>query len=257
MVSRFFAIIGSKVLYFLTELGQVTILLIGIIKSLRFLKKNKRNVLYQMEHIGIGSLPLVLIIAAFTGAVAAWQAAYQLKGIAPMSLLGGLTSRAIITELGPVLTGIVIAGRVGASIAAELGTMKVTEQIDALEIMAVPPVRFLAMPRVVASVCMMPVLVVFANVISVFGAFLVSKYFIGVSFSVFFISVKKFFLFSDFTGGLLKTVVFGGVTALLGCHIGFHTSGGAEGVGQATIRSFVLSAAMILILDYFLWMLLF
>lgn len=257
MLLKFFALIGRKVTNLLAELGQVSILLIDIIKSLRYLLKSKRNVLFQMEHIGIGSLPLVLIIAAFTGAVAAWQAAYQLRGLAPMSILGGTTTRAIITELGPVLTGIVIAGRVGASIAAELGTMKVTEQIDALEIMAVPPVRFLAMPRVIAAVFMMPVLVVFANIISVFGAFLVSKYFIGVSFTVFFISVKKFFIFSDFTAGLFKTVVFGGVTSLLGCHIGFNTKGGAEGVGHATIRSFVLSAAMILILDYFLWMLIF
>ncbi|MCL4279382.1 MAG: ABC transporter permease, partial [Ignavibacteriaceae bacterium] len=112
-----------------------------------------------MQHIGVDSLPLVVIIATFTGAVAAWQAAYQLKGIAPLSLLGGTTSRAIITELGPVLTGIVIAGRVGASIAAELGTMKVTEQIDALEIMAIDPVRYLAMPRFLAAILMMPVLV--------------------------------------------------------------------------------------------------
>jgi len=232
-------------------------LLIGIVKSLPHIPKSKRNLLYQMEHIGVNSLPLVLIIAVFTGAVAAWQAAYQLKGLAPMSILGGTTSRAIITELGPVLTGIVIAGRVGASIAAELGTMKVTEQIDALEIMGIPPVRFLAMPRVVSSVIMMPVLVVFANAIAVFGAYLVSNYFMGVSFQVFFISVRKFFIFSDFTAGLIKTVTFGMVTALLGCHIGFHTSGGAEGVGQATIRSFVMSAALILILDYFLWMLIF
>ena len=257
MLTKILQKIGEKVINFFSELGQVTILLISAIKSLRHLTKSKGEVLYQMEHIGVGSLPLVLIIAVFTGAVAAWQAAYQLSGVAPMSLLGGTTSRAIITELGPVLTGIVIAGRVGASIAAELGTMKVTEQIDALEIMAIPPVRFLAMPRIIASVFMMPVLVVFANVISVMGAFLVSKYFIGVSFSVFFTSVKKFFIFSDFTAGLFKTVVFGGVTALLGCHIGFHTSGGAEGVGQATIKSFVMSAAMILILDYFLWMLIF
>ncbi|MGD8305418.1 MAG: ABC transporter permease [Ignavibacteria bacterium] len=257
MLTRIFALIGRSVTNLLAEVGQVSILLMDIIRSLRFIPKNRRNLLFQMEHIGIGSLPLVLIIAAFTGAVAAWQAAYQLKGLAPMSILGGTTSRAIITELGPVLTGIVIAGRVGASIAAELGTMKVTEQLDALEIMAVPPVRFLAMPRVVAAVLMMPVLVVFANIISVFGAFLVSKYFLGVSFTVFFTSVKKFFIFSDFTGGLFKTVVFGGVTSLLGCHIGFNTKGGAEGVGQATIRSFVLSAAMILILDYFLWMLIF
>jgi phospholipid/cholesterol/gamma-HCH transport system permease protein len=257
MFSKFFEKIGERVLNFLSELGEVTMLLVDAVKSLRYLPKSKRIVLYQMEHIGVGSLPLVLIIAIFTGAVAAWQAAYQLKGIAPLSLLGGTTSRAIITELGPVLTGIVIAGRVGASIAAELGTMKVTEQIDALEIMAIQPVRFLAMPRIIASVFMMPVLVVLANAISVFGAYLVSRYFIGVSFAVFFSSVKKFFIFSDFTAGLFKTVVFGGVTALLGCHIGFHTSGGAEGVGQATIRSFVMSAAMILILDYFLWMLIF
>jgi phospholipid/cholesterol/gamma-HCH transport system permease protein len=210
-----------------------------------------------MEHIGVNSLPLVLIIAVFTGAVAAWQAAYQLKGIAPLSFLGASTSRAIITELGPVLTGIVIAGRVGASIAAELGTMKVTEQIDALEIMAINPVRYLAMPRFLAATLMMPVLVVFANAISVLGAFIVSNYFLGVSFAVFFESVKRFFLIQDLMSGLVKTVFFGGVTSLLGCHIGFRTEGGAEGVGLSTIRSFVLSAALILILDYVLWMLLF
>jgi len=151
-----------------------------------------------MEHIGVNSLPLVLIIAVFTGAVAAWQAAYQLKGIAPMSFLGAATSRAIITELGPVLTGIVIAGRVGASIAAELGTMKVTEQIDALEVMAINPVRYLAMPRFLAAIIMMPILVTFANFIAVFGAYLVSNYFLDVSFAVFFNSVKDFLNFLIF-----------------------------------------------------------
>jgi phospholipid/cholesterol/gamma-HCH transport system permease protein len=174
-----------------------------------------------------------------------------------MSFLGGSTSRAIITELGPVLTGIVIAGRVGASIAAELGTMKVTEQIDALETMAISPVRYLAMPRFLASIIMLPLLVVFADTIAVFGAFIVSNYFLGVSLSVFFLSVKRFFVFSDLLAGLVKTIFFGGVTALLGCHIGFKTEGGAEGVGLSTIRSFVLSSAMILVLDYFLWMLFF
>ncbi|MBZ0200102.1 MAG: ABC transporter permease [Ignavibacteriaceae bacterium] len=210
-----------------------------------------------MEHIGVNSLPLVIIIAVFTGAVAAWQAAYQLKGIAPLSFLGAATSRAIITELGPVLTGIVIAGRVGASIAAELGTMKVTEQIDALETMAISPIRYLAMPRFLASVIMMPVLVVFANFIAILGAFIVSNYFLDVSFAVFFQSVKRYFDVMDLISGLIKAIFFGGVTSLLGCHIGFHTQGGAEGVGLATIRSFVMSAASILILDYVLWMLLF
>jgi phospholipid/cholesterol/gamma-HCH transport system permease protein len=249
--------LGKKTINFFQEFGQVSNLLWGIIKSFTSIPRSRKIIFYQMEHIGVNSLPLVLIIAIFTGAVAAWQAAYQLKGLAPLSFLGGATSRAIITELGPVLTGIVIAGRVGASIAAELGTMKVTEQIDALETMAINPVRYLAMPRFLASILMMPVLVIFANSIAVFGAFIVSNYFLGVSFDVFFQSVKRFFVFSDLIAGLVKTVFFGGVTALLGCHIGFRTEGGAEGVGLATIRSFVLSAALILILDYLLWMLLF
>lgn len=216
-----------------------------------------RNVLYQMQHIGVNSLPLVVIIAIFTGAVAAWQAAYQLKGLAPLSFLGTATSRAIITELGPVLTAIVIAGRVGASIAAELGSMKVTEQIDALETMGISPIYYLAMPRFLAATLMMPLLVTFANVIAVFGAYIISDYFLGVSFVVFFESVKRFFEIGDFVFGLVKGMIFGGVTALLGCHIGFKTEGGAEGVGFSTIRSFVLSSASILVFDYVLWMLIF
>ena len=257
MVTVFIQRLGRKTLKFLEEVGQVFNLLFGIIKSFPLIPKSRKIILYQMEHIGVNSLPLVLIIAVFTGAVAAWQAAYQLKGIAPLSFLGAATSRAIITELGPVLTGIVIAGRVGASIAAELGTMKVTEQIDALETMAISPVRYLAMPRFLASIVMMPVLVIFANTIAVLGAYIVSNYFLGVSFAVFFQSVKRFFLFSDLIIGLIKAIFFGGVTALLGCHIGFKTEGGAEGVGKSTIRSFVLSSALILILDYVLWMLFF
>jgi phospholipid/cholesterol/gamma-HCH transport system permease protein len=235
------------------EIGQVAQLFGRIIRYLPTIPKNRKLVFYQMEHIGVNSLPLVLIIAVFTGAVSAWQAAYQLKGIAPMSFLGGAVARAIITELGPVLTGIVIAGRVGASIAAELGTMKVTEQIDALETMAISPVRYLAMPRFIAAVIMLPLILTFANVIAIIGAYVVSNYFLNVSYAVFFISVKRYFALGDFFYGLVKTVFFGGLTSLLGCHIGLRTEGGAEGVGQATIRSFVLSAAVILILDYALW----
>lgn len=257
MISIFFQKLGKRVLEFLREFGQVSSLLIGIIKSFRAIPRSRKIIFYQMEHIGVNSLPLVTIIALFTGAVAAWQAAYQLKGIAPLSFLGAATSRAIITELAPVLTGIVIAGRVGASIAAELGTMKVTEQIDALETMAINPVRYLAMPRFLAAIIMMPILVIFANVIAIVGAFIVSKFFLGVSFAVFFESVKRYFEIMDMISGLVKTIFFGGVTSLLGCHIGFHTEGGAEGVGLSTIRSFVLSAALILILDYVLWMFLF
>lgn len=242
---------------FFEELGEFFSLFFGIIRYFPAIFRSRHLVLYQMEHIGVNSLPLVLIIATFTGAVAAWQAAYQLSGIAPLSFLGTATSRAIITELGPVLTAIVIAGRVGASIAAELGSMKVTEQIDALETMAISPVRYLAMPRFVASIVTMPILTIFADVIAVFGAYVISNFFLGVSFAVFFFSVKRYFAIQDFVFGISKTVAFGAVTSLLGCHIGFKTEGGAEGVGLSTIRSFVLSSALILILDYLLWTLMF
>lgn len=253
----FFQKLGRKTLDFFQECGQIFKLLGEIIVYTPSLFKNRRNFVYQMEHIGIGSIPLVSIIAIFTGAVSAWQAAYQLKGLAPLSFLGTATSRAIITELGPVLTAIVIAGRVGASIAAELGSMKVTEQIDALDTMGISPVRFLATPRFFASIIMMPVLVVFANSIAIIGAYFISNLFMGVSFNVFFESVRRYFEFNDLIFGLIKGMMFGGVTSLLGCHIGFKTEGGAEGVGNSTIRSFVLSSAMILVLDYMMWTLIF
>lgn len=249
--------IGNKTINFFREFGEISILFFKIFKFSPRLIKSRNLLFYQMEHIGVNSLPLVFIIAVFTGAVAAWQAAYQLKGVAPLSFLGTATSRAIITELGPVLTAIVIAGRVGASIAAEIGSMKVTEQIDALETMGISPVRYLAMPRFFAAIMMMPVLVTIANVIAVMGAYVISDIFLGVSFNVYFDSVKRFFVIGDFIFGMIKGVIFGGVTALLGCHIGFHTQGGAEGVGLSTIRSFVLTSALILILDYILWTLIF
>lgn len=257
MLNKIFAYIGRTTINFLQEFGQVSLLLLKVLGFFPKVVKNRKLVLGQMEHIGVDSLPLVIIIAIFTGAVAAWQAAYQLQGLAPISFLGTATSRAIITELGPVLTGIIIAGRVGASIAAELGSMKVTEQIDALETMGISKIRYLAMPRFVASIIMLPILIIFANTIAILGAYLVSNFFLNVSYAVFFESVQRFFTIGDFLFGMFKGLVFGGVTSLLGCHIGFRTEGGAEGVGFSTIRSFVISSAAILILDYALWSLAF
>ncbi|MDW8466989.1 MAG: ABC transporter permease [Chloroherpetonaceae bacterium] len=182
------------VVNFFTEIGELAILFGGVLKSLPRLWKDRQLLITQMAHIGVDSLPLVVLVSIFTGAIAAWQAAYQMKGLAPMSLVGGITSRVIIIELGPVLTGIIIAGRVGASIAAEIGTMKVTEQIDALETMAINPVRYLAMPRILATTLMMPILVIFANLVAIAGAFVVSSSFLGLTASGFFQFAQKFFL---------------------------------------------------------------
>lgn len=249
--------LGRRTIRFFNEIGQISILQVNILRNMHRLTRDWKLVLEQAAHIGVGSLPLVLIIGLFTGMVSAWQAAYQFQGLISFSLIGGAVSRAIFIELGPVLTAIVIAGRVGASIAAEIGTMRVTEQIDALESMAINPVRYLAMPRFLGAVMMMPILVTFANAIALLGAFSVANFFLDLTPQVFFGSVERFFQTKDVVSGLVKSLAFGGVTSLLGCHIGFKTAGGAEGVGRSTIRAFVLSSAMILILDYALWTIIF
>jgi phospholipid/cholesterol/gamma-HCH transport system permease protein len=257
LVIRAIAGLGAKTRRFLAEFGSISRLLFNTFSHLGWTFRNSDLLLKQMEHIGTDSIPLVVVIGFFTGMVSAWQAAYLFKGLITNTFIGSAVSRAIFIELGPVLTAIVIAGRVGASIAAELGTMKVTEQIDALESLGISPVRFLSTPRVVAATIMMPILVVFANIIALGGAFLVANFFLGNTGKIFFDSVQRFFNMKDVMGGLVKSVVFGAVTALIGVYVGFRTEGGAEGVGLATIRAFVLSSAMVLILDFMLWMVIF
>jgi phospholipid/cholesterol/gamma-HCH transport system permease protein len=256
-LSRVLIRFGGGVRAFFAEIGAFSRLAGKTAGYAGSIVRDRRLLLNQMEHIGTNSLPLVVIIGFFTGMVSAWQAAYQFKGLIPYSFLGGAVSRAIFIELGPVLTAIVIAGRVGASIAAELATMNVTEQIDALESLAISPVRYLALPRILAAILMMPVLVTFANAIALGGAWIVSNFFLGIDAKMFFDSVQKYFHTKDILGGLFKALFFGGTTALIGVKVGFDASGGAEGVGRATIRAFVLSSAMVLILDYVIWTILF
>jgi phospholipid/cholesterol/gamma-HCH transport system permease protein len=243
----------NKFEHFFLEIGRISFLIYGIIKSFPRIFRDRQLILNQMEHIGVGSVPLVIIIGFFTGAVSAWQAAYQFQGFISLSYLGSAVTKAIFIELGPVLTAIVLAGRVGASIAAEIGTMKVTEQIDALEALAIDPVRYLVMPRFLASVMMLPVLTIIANFIAIMGAFGVAYFFQDVSFQVFFNSAKRVFDIKDILGGLIKALFFGASISILGCHVGLNAQGGAQGVGNATIRAFVLAASMTLILDYVLW----
>jgi phospholipid/cholesterol/gamma-HCH transport system permease protein len=244
--------VGRLVIDMVEQAGAIFILFGKILRHLTSLLRDRHLVLEQMLVIGVNSLPLVAIISVFTGAVSAWQAAYQFEGLVPLDYLGSGTSLAIFIELGPVLTAVVLAGRVGSSIAAELGTMKVTEQIDALESLAIDPVRYLALPRFSATTIMTPVLTIFADAIAVIGAFLVSNILIGQPAHVFFDSVQSSFEVRNVMGGLIKALVFGATIGLIGCYVGFRASGGAEGVGRATIQAFVLSAGLILMHDYFL-----
>lgn len=247
----------GKILYFFEQIGKISLLIYGVILGFPRIFRDRKLILEQMEHIGVNSIPLVVIIGFFTGAVSAWQAAYQFQGFISLSYLGSAVSKAIFIELGPVLTAIVLAGRIGASISAELGTMKVTEQIDALEALAIKPVRYLVMPRFLASITMLPLLTIIANFIAIMGAFGVAYLFQDVSFQTFFSSARRVFDMKDIVGGLIKAFFFGAAISIIGCHVGLETEGGAEGVGNATIRAFVWAACMTLVLDYLLWTMLF
>lgn len=243
----------KRLFTFFKDVENYYYLFIGVMRFIPRVFKDRKLIFDQMVHIGVNSLLLVSIIGLFTGAVSAWQVAYQMIGLVPLSIMGSATPKAIIIELGPVLTAIVLAGRVGASISAELGTMKVTEQIDALEAMAINPLRYLAMPRVVASTLMMPVLVIYASAVAILGSYLVSTLFLDIAGGVFLNGFRKSFEIKDVNVAFVKSLFFGFTISSIGCFVGFNTSGGAQGVGLSTIKSFVICAAMILILDAILW----
>jgi phospholipid/cholesterol/gamma-HCH transport system permease protein len=204
----------------------------------------------QMLFMGVNSLPLVIFTSVFTGAVSAVQASYQFQNFIPMRYLGTAVGKAVIIELGPVLTALVVAGRVGASIAAELGTMRVTEQIDALETMALDPVRYLVVPRFLAGIIMLPVLTIIADLVAILGGLAVAVWFLDLTSYTFLNGVRLFFDLQDLFAGLVKSIVFGGIISLIGCFQGFRTLGGAEGVGFSTTRAVVVSSILILLSDY-------
>jgi phospholipid/cholesterol/gamma-HCH transport system permease protein len=252
-----FRSVGILILNFLQDVGGTFLLLAQVLAKFRELPRTARQTLIQMEQIGIGSIPLVFVTSLFVGAVAAVQAAYQFQDYVPMVFLGTVVGKSVILELGPVLTALVVGGRVSASIAAELGTMQVTEQIDAMEMLAIDPVRYLVLPRFVACVVMMPVLTTFADLLAILGGMVVANIAIDVSYATFAEGLRLFFYVDDVISGLLKAVAFGGIMALMGCFNGFRTHGGAEGVGRSTMHAVVSSCILVLITNYFLATILF
>lgn len=253
VVAGLFERVGGSILRGLEGFGRMVLLGGRIARFTPTVLTSRRLLLEQMSIIGVNALPLVLLIGAFTGAIAALQATnlfvkFNLIELA-RPFIGGSIATVVFTELSPVLTALVIAGRIGGAIAAQIGTMKVSEQIDALKMMAIDPVRYLAMPRVLAATAMMPILIIFAHVVAILGAFLLANLKFGISGSDFFGSIQNFFQISEVVIGLVKALCFGGATALIGCQVGFSTEGGAEGVGSAAVTSFTLSSATILIID--------
>jgi phospholipid/cholesterol/gamma-HCH transport system permease protein len=248
---RYFRL-AEQTIHVVEEIGRMTRMVGGAILALPSVHRSRRLVMEQMVRLGLESMPLVVLISVFTGAVAAWQAAYQFQGWVPIRYLGSVIGKNVVVELGPVLTSLVVAGRIAAAMAAELGTMRVTEQIDALEAMGISPSRYLVMPRIVAATLMLPVLVIFADALAIVGGFLVSNVLLDVSAHTFTMGLKRIFQVRDVVAGLEKAAVFGMFMAIMGCHFGMNAQGGAQGVGRATTLAVVTACVCVLIGDYFL-----
>ncbi len=257
MVFSLLHFVGDRTLAALFRLGESMRLLGRVVACMPFVWRVRGETVTQMIRIGVDSLPLVAVTSAFTGMVLAVQTSYQIEEYVPQIFIAAAVAKATIIELGPVITGLVISGRVGASIAAELGTMRVTEQIDALETMAIDPVQFLCLPRIFAGLVMMPVIVTYGCLISICGGWAVCVYYLGMSTTSFLEGMRQFVYPYDVYSGLFKSLVFGGTLTMVGCYYGYCTSEGAAGVGRAATRSVVTNCLLILMFDYFLAMLLF
>jgi phospholipid/cholesterol/gamma-HCH transport system permease protein len=209
----------------------------------------RKELFIQMYKVGVLSLPIVFLVSLFTGMVLALQSAYQLTKMSAQIYISSLVALSMVRELGPVLTALVIAGRVGASITAELGTMKVTEQIDALETLAANPVRYLVVPRLLALCIMLPLLTVYADFIGIIGGYFIGVYKLLIGPAIYMKMTFDPLEFKDIFTGLFKSLVFAVIVSTVSCYEGFRTEGGAEGVGKATTFSVVASFILIIAAD--------
>ncbi len=248
MVIKLLEAVGRFIINRLAEFGTIVLLYVDTMKQLRH-KPRIDHIVAQMSHLGVDSLLIVSLTLLFTGVVFTLQTAHEFIRFGAQSTVGGVIAIAIGRELGPVLVGVVCAGRVGAAITAEISTMKVTEQIDALRVMAVSPVDYLIVPRMLACMIVVPILTIFGDVIGVAGGWLVAVHYSGISSYLFMNSIQSFAEMYDLTGGLIKAIFFGNVIAVLGCYYGLNCPDGAEGVGKATTKTVVASIIVIFILN--------
>ncbi|HVO09657.1 MAG TPA: ABC transporter permease [Vicinamibacteria bacterium] len=231
------------------HLGQMAVLIWGVGKSLLRGRVALHDVATQLQQIGIGSLPLTAVTAILSGVVTAQQGGYQFTSSIPLYVLGSVVASSVVLELGPVMTSFVVIGRVGARITAELGTMKVSEQIDALQSLGRDPVAVLAAPRIIACTIAMPLLVGLANLIGIIAGVIAARFTVGLGPESFLYGARMFWHSWDLLYSIMKGLVFGFVIPLISVHMGFETRGGAEGVGRATTSAVVFMIITVLVLD--------
>jgi phospholipid/cholesterol/gamma-HCH transport system permease protein len=248
-VERFLGSLGKAAEGLVRQAGQMAAVFWGSMFALVRGQVSLRAVLREMYAMGVQSLPIVLVAAILSGVVTSQQGGYQFTGSVPLYILGSVVVSSIVLELGPVLTAVVFIGRVGARITAELGTMKVSEQLDALQSLGRDPVRTLGAPRIIAGTLVLPMLVAIANVVGIAGGVITADATLGLGRDSFFYGARLFFNPFDLFYSIGKATVFGFIIPLIAVHMGFRTYGGAEGVGRATTTSVVYMIMAVLILD--------
>ncbi len=245
--------LGRSLLNVSKSLGEATRLAIDTFKWTFSKPFDVQNVVNQMIIIGVRSLPVTSLTALFTGMVLALQSGYSSMNIFNEPLyVGTVVGFSIIKELGPVLTAVVVSGRVGAAITAELGSMKVTEQIDALYTLGTNPIKYLAVPRFLACILLLPILTMFSNFCGIFGGLVLSMLKLKIPYTIYRDDILNFMEIDDLFHGLIKSVFFAFIIVLVSCYKGFSTKGGAEGVGRSTTEAVVTSMVLILVSDYFI-----
>lgn len=245
--------VGSRILDLAETLGQVALLFKRTLYWFTHSPLDHRNTFGQMQEIGVRSFPVTALTSLFTGMVLALQSGYSFRNIFNEPVyVGTVVGFSMVKELGPVMTALVVAGRVGAAIAAELGTMNVTEQIDALYTLGTNPIKYLAVPRFIACMIMIPLLTVFSIFVGVWGGFFVSIYRLRIPSTVYWDDIFNTMDVGDFMHGFIKSFFFAAIIVIVSCYKGFRTSGGAEGVGRSTTSAVVVSMVLILVADYFL-----
>jgi phospholipid/cholesterol/gamma-HCH transport system permease protein len=252
VLARPFELVGRMVLALAADIGKASILLWHALKAV-FIPPYEHKLLFkQIEQIGISSLPVVLVVNTFVGMVFALNSFAGFERFSAAEFTAPVVALAITREMAPVMTALIVAARAGSAMAAEIGTMKVTEQIDALWTLATNPINYLVVPRLVAAILVMPLLVLVADSIGLWGGYVVATGILGQSPEIYVQGTWSILTYNDILGGLIKATVFGFLLALISCHYGFTTKGGAEGVGISTTRTVVVSFIVILVADFFL-----
>jgi phospholipid/cholesterol/gamma-HCH transport system permease protein len=251
-MNSLFALIGRPFVQMTLGAGKIFLLLFETLRVAFIPPYRFKLFIKQVEFIGVNSLLVIILTGSFTGMVFAFQSYIGFSKFGAEYLVGTVVTLGMARELGPVLSAIMVAARAGSAITAEIGTMKVTEQVDALSALAVDPVQYLIVPRILAGVFVMPLLNAIAVFCGTVGGIFVGVNILGINKTLYMENMYRYIDFSDFMNGMIKSVVFGLIVTLVGCYKGFYTSGGAAGVGKATTESVVMACVLILVFDYIL-----